>query len=321
MRLFLFAFPLLAAAGQLDRVAVERELESIGRGLDGRLGACVVDARGAACSRGAERFSMQSVMKLLVGIATLDAVDEGRWTVDTAVVVRREDLSLFVQPIAKLVTAAGYRTTVGDLVRRAIIDSDSAAADIQIARLGGTGAVQAVLRKKGVTGIRIDRDERHLQTEVVGIEWRPEFVDADALDRAIKAVPESRRSAAYAAYRRDERDTSTPLAMASMLRDLASGKMLSAGLTAFVMRAMADTVTFPDRLKAGLAPGWKLGHKTGSSGSWKGLAAATNDVGVMTAPDGTHLGVAVFIGDSKAPAEARSAAMAAVAAAAIRHYR
>jgi beta-lactamase class A len=64
-----------------------------------------------------------------------------------------------------------------------------------------------------------------------------------------------------------------------------------------------------------------LGHKTGSSGSWKGLAAATNDVGVMTAPDGTHLGVAVFIGDSKAPAEARSAAMAAVAAAAIRHYR
>jgi beta-lactamase class A len=84
---------------------------------------------------------------------------------------------------------------------------------------------------------------------------------------------------------------------------------------------MEQTVTFPDRLKAGTAPGWTLGHKTGTSGTWNGVTAATNDVGVLVAPDRGVLAVAVFIGDSTASSSARAALTASVAAAAIEHYR
>ncbi len=321
MRFFLWLLALPAWCAQLDRAALETELQSLTKGFDARVGACVSDGRALACVRATERFSMQSVVKLLVGIAVGERVDHGGWKWDDAITVHKRDLSIAVQPIAKLVTDAGYKTTIGDLVRRAIIESDSAATDILIARLGGPAKVHEVLKAKGASGIRVDRDERHLQTETIGLNWRQEFVDTDVLSKAIAAIPEERRTAAYTAYKTDERDTSTPAAMARLLFDLQRGALLSPASTAFVMQAMKECATFPDRLKAGLAPGWEIAHKTGTSGSWKGLTVATNDVGVLRAPNGGALGIAVFVADSRAGSPEKAALMAKIAAAAIRHYR
>lgn len=251
----------------------------------------------------------------------MDAVDRGSWRLDEQVLVRRQDLSLFVQPLAKLVTAQGYRTTIADLIRRAVVDSDSAAADILIARLGEPKTVQTCLERLGVHGVRIDRDERHLQTEIVGLEWRPEYVDPKVLDLAIERVPKGRHDAAYRAYQIDVRDTATPRGMAALLERLAAGKLLSARSSRHLLKVMQETVTFPDRLKAGTARGWTLGHKTGTSGAWNGVIAATNDVGVLGAPDGGTVAVAVFIGDSRAPSSDRTALTARIAAAAIACYR
>ena len=273
-----------------------------------------------ACVRADERFSLQSVMKLLVGFAVLDAVDHKGWRLEETVDIHRQDLSLFVQPIASLVGSSGYRTTIGDLIRRAMIDSDSAAADILIARLGGPSAVQSVLKRHGIWGIRLDRDERHLQTETIGLTWRPEYVDAAVLDRAVASVPESRRDRASAEYRADPRDTSTPRGMTAFLLELANGKLLSESSTAYILQAMKECATSPDRLKAGAAPGWQVAHKTGTSGSWKGLTVATNDVGILTAPDGTRVAISVFVADSHAGSAARAAIIARMAGATIAHY-
>jgi beta-lactamase class A len=293
-------------------------LAEIGQGHPGRVGACVADQAEIHCTRGAERFSMQSVMKLLVGLAILEEVDQGRMKLTDEVLVRRQDLSLFVQPIAKLVGPQGFLTDVGDLVRRAIIESDSAATDILLARLGGPRHVQALLKRKGLSGIRIDRDERHLQTETMGLRWRPEYVDAAVFERAIAAVPAAKRTQAYRYYQTDLRDTATPAGMTAFLLQLAQGKLLSPTSTEFLLQAMRDTTTFPDRLKAGLRPGWTLGHKTGSSGSWQGLTIATNDVGILFGPQGQRIAVTVFVADSTAPPADRASVMARIAAAAIR---
>ena len=80
------------------------------------------------------------------------------------------------------------------------------------------------------------------------------------------------------------------------------------------------TATGTDRQRAGVAPGWRLGHKTGTSGSWRGVTAATNDVGILTAPDGRRISVVVFIGDSTANARERADLMARVARAVIEQY-
>lgn len=309
------------AAGGLEHSRLRTEFQRIAQGVDGRVGVCARDASGTTCVNGDRRFSLQSVMKLLVGIAVLDAVDRAGWQLDGTVVVRRQDLSVFVQPIADLVTDDGYRTTIGDLVRRAIIDSDSAATDLLIARLGGPAAVQRVLDRLRLRGVRLDRDERHLQTEIVGLTWRPEYVDPAVLERAIAAVPEARRDTAWRKYSDDRRDTATPEGMADLLYRLADKQLLSRSSTDWLLATLEETVTFPNRLKAGVPPGWRLGHKTGTSGSWRGVTAAVNDVGVLTAPDGTRIAIAAFIADTRAPGADRGTPMALLARATVTNYR
>lgn len=308
-------------AGTLDSRHLQQEFTRLSLGFKGRVGVCAQDSRVTVCYQGEQRFSLQSVMKLLVAIAVLDAADQRKLALSDKVLVRRQDLSLYVQPLADLVGSKGYATTVSDLLRRAVVDSDSAATDILVARLGGPAAIQALLTRKGFGSIHFNRDERHLQTEILGLSWRPEYVDAASLNRATEALPFARRDAAYKRYQADSRDTTTPKAITNLLQQLAAGRLLSPASTQHLLWVMTQTVTFPDRLKAGLKPGWTLGHKTGTSSSWQGITAATNDVGILTAPDGTRISMSVLIGDSGAPAAARARLMASLAAATIAAYR
>ena len=309
------------SAATLDEAGLKADLDTLAAKFRGRIGVCIQTSRGSACVDPADRFPLQSVMKLLVGFAVLDAVDTKGWRLDQPVTVHKEDLSLYVQPIANLVGPGGYQTTIADLVRRAIIDSDSAATDILIARLGGTAAVRAPISRLGISGIRIDRDERHLQTEIVGLTWRPEYVDAGVLDRDVAAVPAAERDRAFAAYQKDPRDTGTPSGMASFLYRLARGELLSKSSTDFLLQAMKDCATFPDRLKAGVPATWEVSHKTGTSGTWKGVTAATNDVAALKAPDGTLISVAAFLADSPAGPADRAAALATISRLVVAHFR
>lgn len=315
----------LAQAGSLtDTSGLQRKLEAVAKGSDGRVGICAEEIKSGAiaCVNGDQRFSLQSVMKLVVGAAAMDAVDRGQMRLEDVMTVRKNDLSLNVQPIADLVAQRGeVRTTVADLISRAIIESDSAATDLLFAQVGGAEGIQTFLKTKKILGLRVDRDEKHLQTEIVGLIWRPEYVDPDVLDKAIKAVPSSRRDASFAAYLKDERDTATPRGMVTFLSALAKGKLLSAKSTAHLLKVMQRTVTFPDRLKAGAPEGWTLGHKTGTSLTWRGVTAVTSDVGILTAPDGGTISVAVFVAESRRSLKERAKVIAATAKTITSSYR
>ncbi len=111
-----------------------------------------------------------------------------------------------------------------------VTESCSGAADFIIRRLGGPQAVNAFLVKHDIQGMRIDRQERDLQTQIGGITWRPEFVDEDLIEAAYAAVPEADKDAAYARYLADPRDTTTPAApaaMAKLLQKLLKGQLFS----------------------------------------------------------------------------------------------
>ncbi len=320
----LFGMPAVSHAGAIaDPVALKQRLEALVQGKDGRVGICAQDQGGTmVCVRGEERFSLQSVVKLIVGAAVFDAADRGLADLKAPIVVKPENLSLSVQPLAKIVEREGvFQTNADDLVRRAIVDSDSAAVDILIERLGGPAKVDQFAEGKGILGIRIDRDERHLQTETVGLRWKPDYVDAKVLQKAMKAVPEAERDAAFEAYQKDPRDTATPRAMTAFLAALMNGKLLATGSTQRLLAIMGETVTFPDRLRAGTGEGWSVAHKTGTSRTWKGVNAATNDVGILTAPDGGKIAVAVFVADSRETPTQRSAIIAGAAQAVTEAYR
>ena len=107
-----------------------------------------------------------------------------------------------------------------------------------------------------------------------------------------------------------------PVAAVDWLTALQKGKGLSPASRGLLLGWMTATRTFPTRLKGRLPAGTEVAHKTGSSGSRDGVSAATNDIGIITLPDGRHLAIAVFLRDSKADEEGRDAAIAKVARAA-----
>jgi beta-lactamase class A len=70
------------------------------------------------------------------------------------------------------------------------------------------------------------------------------------------------------------------------------------------------------RLKGMLPAGTPVAHKTGTGGTRDGVTSATNDVGIITLPNGKHIAIAVFVGDSRADEETREAVIARMAKAA-----
>jgi beta-lactamase class A len=102
--------------------------------------------------------------------------------------------------------------------------------------------------------------------------------------------------------------------MGQLLRKFYRGEVLSAKSTAYLREIMERTTTGPGRIKGLLPKETVVAHKTGSSGAdEKGLVAATNDVGVVTLPDGRHIAVVVFVSDATAEEKACEAVIARVA--------
>jgi beta-lactamase class A len=122
-------------------------------------------------------------------------------------------------------------------------------------------------------------------------------------------------------YLADPDDGAEPAATVQTLEGLWRGRLLSPASTAFLLRLMRESVHGPDRLAGGLPPGWSIAHKTGTGQHLGLLHVGTNDVGVLTAPDGHAYAVAVFIGQTIRPLAWREALMRNVARAVVQHWR
>jgi beta-lactamase class A len=85
---------------------------------------------------------------------------------------------------------------------------------------------------------------------------------------------------------------------------------------------MAESKPGPARLKGFLPAGTVVAHKTGTSGTnAAGISAATNDVGIVTLPDGNHCIIAVFVADSPAGMAQREKTIARIAKAVWDYYQ
>ncbi len=307
-----------AAAGRSPPPAARilaTRLASLGRSFHGRVGIAVEDVsqEWSVSYDGARFYPQQSVSKLCTAIAVLGAVDAGRLQLTDPVLVRREDMSVFHQPIQARLTDAGFQTDVGDLLIDAIADSDNAADDILIRKVGGSEAVQAAVSARELGDIRCGPEEHLLESRIAGLAWRPDYAFGQAFWTARDALDPALRARKLQAYLDDPEDGATPLALAHLLARLKRGELLSAASTERLLATMALTRTGPKRLPAGLGPGWTIAHKTGTGQDLGTLATGNNDVGLVTAPDGRSFAVVVMIASTHEPVPERQRLMAAVA--------
>ena len=265
-----------------------------------------------ASVKGQDSFPQQSVSKLWVALTALDAIDQGRMSLDQDVVLWPSDGSVFNQPISHQVTEAGYRTTVGNLMRRALIGSDNAANDKLMGLVGGPNAIHDMLARKALSGIKLAEDEKHLQARIIGLTWSQDLSPYGAFEAARAALPREDRDAAMATYLADPYDGASPEGIVTALAALHRGELLSKAATEIMLETMAKATTGPRRLKGGLPSGWSIAHKTGTGQDFRGSAIGINDVGLITAPDGHTYAVAVMMRRTERRNEDRLELMQAV---------
>ncbi len=308
--------PLSAFAAPPGPPDLATRLASLAQGFDGKVGMAAQDvsAGWAVAYDGQTLYPQQSVSKLWTVMTLLDAVDAGRIGLDEPVQVTRADMSVFNQPIQKLMGPDGYATTLDALIDWAISKSDNAANDILLAWAGGPQAVRRALAARALGGIRASPPEHLLESQIAGLEWRADYSFGQAFWTARDAVPLARRQALLDAYVADPPDGASPLGLVAGLSRLRRGELLSPTSTARLLSALAATETGPQRLRSGLPAGWVIAHKTGTGQELDGLATGYNDVGLITAPDGRAFAVAVMIAATRRPIPERQALMAAVSA-------
>ena len=288
----------LAPAEQIARGNLSTRIDQLGRSFDGHVGIAVRDVEtGWTTSWNGEAFfPQQSVSKFWVAITAFQAVDAGQLDLDQRVTVRREDLTLFHQPIAAKVLGGGATMSLSQLMYEAITKSDNTANDKLMRSVGGPAAVRAMIAEKGLGAIRFYDGERALQSKIAGLIWTQSYSVGGAFYKARNALPLSVRQAAFNRYIDDPYDGASPRAIVDALARLKRGELLSPSSTQKLLSIMSNTKTGPQRLKGGLAPGWTLAHKTGTGQVLGGTQAGYNDIGVLTAPDGSAYaaGMSVF---------------------------
>ncbi|WP_374421198.1 serine hydrolase [Novosphingobium arvoryzae] len=277
---------------------LQRRIEEIARGFDGKVGIAVVKAgcKWEVGARAHELFPQQSVSKLWVSLAVLDAVERGKLDLQRDVLIQPTDLTLFNQPLRGEVLEKGRAVrSVHSLMSAALSQSDNTANDRLLWTVGGPNVVRKVLRDKGISEIRFGPGERLLQSQVAGLTWSQDMALGRNFEQARARLPKDVRQAALDRYVADPLDGASPAAIARAMARLASGQLLAPETTTVMVDILSRTRSGPMRLKAGVPAGWKVYHKTGTGQELGKVTTGYNDVGILQSPDGAFYGVAVMI--------------------------
>ena len=234
----------------------------------GRLGVAVVDTgTGRRLEhRADERFPMCSTFKLLAAATALKRVDDGAERLDRRIAYGPNDL-LDYAPIAKAHVADGGMT-LAEVCAAAIDWSDNTAANLILEVIGGPAGFTQFVRSLGDSVTRLDRNEPGLNAATPG----------------------------------DERDTTTPRAMAQDMRQALLSDALSEASRRQLEAWLIDDKVGDKRLRAGLPSSWRIGDKTGT-----GDHGTTNTIAIIRPPDRAAIIATVYYTGSSAPIDARNA--------------
>jgi beta-lactamase class A len=277
--------PILVLLSSAAAAELGGEMEQLASAAHGHTGASVMvlETGRRASLRGQDRFPMQSVYKFPIAMAVLHEVDRGVLALQNPVRIEAGELvppSLH-SPIRDRFPEGGT-LPLREILRYAVAESDGTASDVLLRIAGGPAQVTAYVESLGIRGIRI------VTTEM-------EMSHAERVQYQNWAQPDE---------------------AVALLRAFHEGKGLSKASTVLLHDWMTVTLTGPKRIKGLLPEGTEVAHKTGTSNTDHGLSRATNDIGIVTLPDGRHLAIAVFVSDSRASVDVREGVIAKIARAA-----
>lgn len=260
--------------------AAESALAAAEKAVGGRLGVGILDTGSGRIvgQRLDERFAMCSTFKLALAAMVLREADAGRLSLDERIVYTKADLQSYA-PITSQHLADGHMTVVA-LAEAAQTTSDNTAANLLLRRLGGPARFTASVREAGDAATRLDRFEPTLNLVVPG----------------------------------DDRDTTTPRAMAALVAKYLTTDYLSAASRERLIGWMVATTTGQKRIRAGFPADWRAGDKTGTAQADE-MTDKVNDIAIAFPPGRAPLVVTAYFDSVRKTGATQPGDEAALAAA------
>jgi beta-lactamase class A len=278
--------------------SLEQQWHRFASQTDGIVGAAALHLKSGmlVSMNGGARFPLASVCKLPIAMHILAMVDEGKLHLTDTIEIPRQAVWPNVSVIAeRWPTVNSFK--LDEVLSLMVAKSDNTAVETLWHIGGGAAAMANRFRQWRIAGIRLDRSERECGLNSLGVkrlpkweEWTPTLVE-----ELTSRIPVTERRAAIRAFLSDPRDTATPDATVELLKRMYRGELLSASSTGRLIQILESTATGGARLKGLLPAGTTVAHKTGTTATEQGLNGGTNDVGVVTLPDGDRFAIAAYI--------------------------
>ena len=270
--LLLTCSPLWAQVPQ-DTVAIGKKLAELEKSTGGRLGVVLINTadNSKIIYRGDERFPMCSTSKVMAASAILKQSETQTGLLNQRVEIKKSDLVNY-NPITEKHLDGGM--TIAELTDATLRYSDNTAMNKLIAQLGGPAKVTQFARSIGDKTFRLDRTEPTLNTAIPG----------------------------------DERDTTTPAAMARTLQNLTLDNALAEPQRKQLVEWMKKNTTGGASIRAGLPTTWTVADKTGS-----GSYGTTNDIAVIWPENQPPVVLVTYFTQPQKEAKSRNNVLAAAA--------
>jgi beta-lactamase class A len=285
--LLIFLIPCIATAQQ-DSV-LRNQIKQIAKPAKGIVGVAVLglENRDTLTYNGNARLVLHSVMKFPIALTVLHWVDTGKLTLDQMIHVTKKDMQRTYSPLRDKYPKGDVDISVRDLLSYMVSLSDNDACDILLRVLDGPKTVQDYMLRLHVRGIAVRASEADMASA-----WELQYTN-----------------------------WAKPSEITILLDLFYNNKILTKASTDFLYKIMSETTTGPKRIKGLLPAGTVVAHKTGTSPTNAGgLSPATNDVGIITLPNGKHLAIAIFVCNSTDDEATREGIIAKIAKAAFDYY-
>jgi beta-lactamase class A len=291
MRKFLFICLLFILSVNLSHAQdLLEQIQSIEPEAEGIVGVSILglESGDTLNYNGHSRLVMHSVFKFPIAMTVLHLVDKGKYKLDEKMKLRKHDMlpAKMYSPLRDKYPD-GAELPLSDILGYMVSLSDNTACDYLLKKIGGPRVVEDYIKSLGVSGIAVRASETDMASA-----WEVQYTN-----------------------------WAKPADLVQLLDIFYKGKALSKTSNDFLMKIMLATTTGPKRLKGLLPADAVVAHKTGTSPTnAEGLTPATNDIGIITLPNGKHLAIAVMVCNSKAGEGERDEVIARIAKAAWDYY-
>lgn len=290
LNVHIIILPLIWTIPSLAQNSLETRFQQIADSLEAKMGvsALHIETGEVISYNGNKKFPMQSVYKFPIAMVMLKAIDEGKFALtDTIQIDKSEYIPEAGHSPIRNTWVQGVKLTIKSILDYNVAKSDGTACDVLLRLLGGTAKVQESIHHLGVKDIAIATTEM-VQVANDTIQYQ---------------------------------NWSTPEAMNALYKIFHEGSYLSQSSTDLLLEYLSiSNKWFDKRLKGLLPSGTQVAHKTGTARTYNGLCRSTNDAGIITLPDGSHLAVTVFISDSYDSQQEREIAIAKASRAAFDYW-